>query len=172
MGAVTGVVTQQDGLAPGASVVLIDIDGQIAATALIDEHGNYLVDEMPVGIYRLFARRADGGASVELGTTVEVLEGITRTAVDLAFDESAEEPSPVEIQLAAQVDVTQTLETDGNGYVVVPIGLSAVEDLTGFVVQLTFDPQQVALVEILPDQDATSNVLYHNGGAPLFLPRS
>jgi hypothetical protein len=74
--------------------------------------------------------------------------------------------------LAAPVEVDPAPLLQADSTFALPVRTGPVRDLTGFALQLSFDPQALRLVEALPQAPDDRNLLYRDGGFPLFRTRA
>jgi hypothetical protein len=78
-GTILGTVTDSSGgVLPGVSITAIDVDTNVSRTAVTNERGEYLLQFLPVGTYRLevglqgFKRFVQSGVVIELGRAARV----------------------------------------------------------------------------------------------------
>jgi hypothetical protein len=153
------------------TVFLANAQRQLVASARLRDDGSFELRRIGAGQYALFAQEEATGLSFAYEHELSLAAGESRIDLDLTLpaQQEVEEvvgrvPIDQPVVIAPQSEVHETDST-----FVVPIYTDPVTDLTGFVVQLSYDPAQVDLVAVDPDSPTERNALFAAGGFPLFL---
>lgn len=169
----TGRILFADGRALQGTVFLADTQRRLVASARLLEDGTFELRRVAAGQYALFAQEEGTGLSFAYEEELALETGESRTGLDLILpaQQEVEEvigrvPIDEPVEIAPQSEVQEADST-----FVVPIYTDPVADLTGFMVQISFDPTQVDLLAVDPDSPDERNALFTAGGFPLFLKR-
>lgn len=91
-GTLTGRVMGDGGPIYAAQVVALNSGGEPVATALTDQQGNFTIDGLPAGTYRLYAEPLDGPVDVQN------LSGVWRNAKVTSFPTQFAEGGPIAVE--------------------------------------------------------------------------
>ncbi|MEW6754821.1 MAG: choice-of-anchor D domain-containing protein, partial [Candidatus Latescibacterota bacterium] len=160
-----------DGRPLQGTVFLADAERRLVGSAPVAADGSYELRRIPPGQYALFAQEEGTGLSYAHEPLVTVGAGESLLGVDLVL------PVQSDVQeVFGRAAIAEAVEVPAEAVVrevdstfVVTASTQAVRDLTGFVVQVSFDPQQVALLAVTPEGPEQRNVLQGAGGFPVFL---
>jgi hypothetical protein len=172
VGQIAGKVLFEDDSPLGGTVYLANADRALVGSARIGQDGSFELSEVPEGTYSLFAQEEGTSQSFAYDTPVTVHAGEAVVGVDFALPVQREVAPVVGVAVieeAVAVEEAPALLADST--FVVPVSTDPVLDLTGFVVQVSYNPGAVALLEVTSDTPEQKNALFAGGGFPLFLSR-
>jgi len=169
-GGLAGAVQFEDGAPFVGTVFLANKARQLVGSTRVRQDGSYGFGGIPVGFYNLFVQEEGTELSFAREAGVQVGAGPTvADSIDISVPVQQQILDVTPIEEAVVIDETPQLLDDST--FVVPIRTDPVEDLTGFVVRLSFDPEAVALIDAAPEGPDEPDAVQRNGGFGLFLTR-
>ena len=184
---ITGTVLLDDGPVPVGSVYLANAENEVVAEAPIDADGDYRLEDVPTGSYRVYAkeRSSDTSASFDLdgdgtpdlvrvrskGTTRNINVTLASTVAAVAEEPAADVTRTLSVDLDGERgdQSLEELAVGPNATLTVAVYGYGVDELIGFTHKVAFDSTQLSLVQIDGARGSEDNVLQAEGGTPLFL---
>ena len=152
-----------------------DSEQRVVDQQILDEEGQFAFIGVKAGTYQVFVREqgtdrtlfwdveGDGQPSLIALEEDRAIENIELIAVE----EEVAPPLPEVVRLTSiRVDTTYS-----GDIVELTVYTEWIEDLTGFSIELLFDPGQVEVLDVVEQKDGEPNVLREANGLPLFLSR-
>ena len=168
-GRLGGGVLFEDGSPLAGTVYLADEGGQIVGSTRIYHDGSFELQQVQEGNYRLFAREDGTGESFSHERRVRVNAGDAVSGLALTVPVQQELVSLM--PMAEKVEVEEEPELLADSTFSLPIYTGGVADLTGFTIQISFNPEIMELVDVTANGPEEKNILSADGGVPLFLKR-
>jgi len=168
-GRLGGRVLFEDGSPLTGTVYLADEEGQIVGSTRIYQDGTFELLQVQEGDYRLFAREDGTGESFSHDRRVRVNAGEAVVGIGLTVPVQQEVVGLT--PMAEKVEVEEAPELLADSTFSLPVYTGGVADLTGFTVQVSFNPEIVELVDVTANGPEEKNILSADGGVPLFLKR-
>jgi len=139
-GSIAGTVQFEDNAPLIGDVWVVNESKQLVATAPIDPEGRFQMDNIAAGFYEVFAQEANTDFSVAFDGVIEVQDGLQVQGIDFLIPIEQPLPPP-QVVVDTEVDVPSELEgVDIDSLFTLPVRMDWVEDLTGFMVRISFTP--------------------------------
>lgn len=198
-GAVAGTVVAPEGvILDDAEVFLYDDSaGRIAraGVATVGDDGTYLIEDVLPGRYQAYAEAttSDGEELFQFydlegdgeASPIDVVADLTTSGIDITLSLFVEDETASAVADTADTNRVVSLdlnEDTGNDRRSALSGVSAgsevllavyvqdVAEITGFAVELKYDPQQMEFIGVTETTATETNFLANGGSAPVFLP--
>ena len=186
---ISGTTSLDDGRTLEGTIFVFNPSGDLVAQGSINSDGTYIISDLPEGNYELFAEVFDpntgfisGGydANGDNRPDTLILTGQDATGTDISLSATlAPQPSdPVNLgaditltlsRIGSQTPADTLFDVQAGEEILVWAHAQNVTDLAGFLIEIGYDPAQVAFKRMDENGPGEQNILFGAGGKALFI---